>query len=117
MNDLTVLPRHRALAILWECSGDHVWSVEHCRQRGLPDDWIQRFAEAHESGFQREDQKLYVDGSGDRLRMTNQYFGVHDLKLALEIGAALGVDVSDLAERIPGRHRVVEAIKHAVEEG
>lgn len=123
MADLTALPRHRALAILLECNGDHIWSVEHCRRRGLPEDWIDRFADAHESGFRSDNETIYVDGpaSSDGAiqdqHVTNQYYGVHDLSLAMQIGRTFNVDVDSIANQTPGRQRVVEAIKRVIEEG
>lgn len=123
MAGLSTLPRHRALAILIECNGDHIWSVDHCRRRGLPEDWIVRFADAHESGYRSDSETIYVDGPSSpdgtvqSQHMTNQYHGVHDLLLAMEIGRTFGVDVDTIANQIPGRQRVVEAIKRVIEEG
>jgi len=41
-----MIARDRALALLSECLGDEIWSVEHCRLRRVPDAWIEELADA-----------------------------------------------------------------------
>ncbi len=106
---MNALPRHRALALLDQCTGEHVWSPEHCAQRGVPAAWVEELADAHESGFRTDSQTLYTDQG-----VTNQYYGVHDLRLALRLGAALGVDIDRITARHIGRRAIVSAIKAAV---
>jgi hypothetical protein len=103
------LPRHRALVLLEECTGDHVWSVEHCESRGVPADWIREFADAYESGFRDDSQTLYTD-----LGITNQYHGVRDFDLATRLGQLLGIDVERILASHGSRAAVVVAIKEAV---
>ncbi len=39
------LPRHRALAILEQCRGDEIWSIDHCRQYGVPESWVEELSD------------------------------------------------------------------------
>lgn len=103
------LPRHRALAILDECTGDHIWSPEHCRLRGVPLEWLRRFSDTFESGFSSDQQTIYTERG-----VTNHYHGIRDIDLALEAGRVLGVDVDQILSRHPSRVSVVAAIKQAV---
>ncbi|GAA5509687.1 hypothetical protein [Novipirellula caenicola] len=106
------IARHRALALLSECTGDEIWSVEHCRIRRVPDKWIEEDREAFESGFRSDDQTIYVGQ-----RQVNQYFGVRDVDLAVRIGRSLGLDVDRITANSLSRRGVVVAIKEAIMEG
>ncbi len=103
------LPRHRALAILDECTGDHIWSPQHCADRGLPNDWVTRLGDAHESGFRDDSETIYTDRG-----VTNQYHGIRDVDLAVRIGRELGVDVDRILFTQTTRVAIVAAIKEAV---
>lgn len=103
------LPRHRALAILDECTGDHIWSPEHCQLRGVPAQWMQRLSDAYESGFNIHLETISTDQG-----VTNQYHGVRDIDLAVQAGRALGVNVDSILSRYPSRVSIVAAIKQAV---
>lgn len=107
-----MLPRHRVLALLTECTGDDIWSLEHCRDRALPDAWITRLTDTYESGFQSRDETIFTDEG-----LTNQYRGVRDVDLAICLAHELGIQVgpNDLARL--GRARLVQAIKDAVMNG
>ena len=109
---MTTLPRHRLLSLLSECTGDEIWSLQHCRLRHVPEDWIDQLADAFESGFDSDRQTIYTDDG-----VTNQYHGVRDVDLAIRVAQAMGirVDASSLARY--GRARLVQAIKDAVMEG
>ena len=65
---------HRALARLSECRGDEIWSIEHCRERGVPEDWIDDLSDAFESGYRTDRETIYVGNTS-----VNQYHGVRDL--------------------------------------
>ena len=106
------LPRHHALALLSKCVGDEIWSVETCRAARVPEAWIAQLADTFESGFRTDLQTIYVDGE-----VTNQYHGVRDLDVAIEVGRVLGLDVNRITEQTLGREAVVQAIKDAVMEG
>lgn len=106
------LPRHRALAILTQCTGDDIWSVQHCQQQGVPQSWIDELADAHESGFEHRDQTIFL---GDR--PTNQYHGVHDLQLAIRIAESFQIDVGRLTANVMGRRQIVQVIVDVIEEG
>ena len=106
------LPRHRALAILSECTGDDLWSVEHCRSRGVPEAWIAELADAYESNFNQDIQTIYV---GERT--TNQYHGVRDVELAIYVAQSMQMDVDRITALALGRRGVVGAIKQAVVDG
>ena len=108
----TNLPRHQALAILTHCVGNEIWSVGHCREAGVPEAWIEELTDVFESGFQTDSQTIYVGNN-----VTNQYHGVRDLDLAIQIARTLGLDVDRLKATALGRPAVVQAIKDAVMDG
>jgi hypothetical protein len=103
------LPRHRALAILEECRGDEIWSMEHCRQRGVPEVWVEELADTFESGFNRDSQKIYWKGN-----VTNQYHGVHDVVLAIQVAKSMGLDVDRVTATALGRKAIIQTIKQAL---
>lgn len=103
------ISRDRALAILTKCIGNEIWSPEHCREAGVPDAWIDQMSDAYESGFQSDRQTIYV---GDDI--TNQYHGVRDLDLAVQIARSIGIDVDRLIATALTSIAAVQAIKDAV---
>ena len=106
------IPRDRLLAILDECTGDDLWSVEHCRLRRVPENWIEELSDAFESGFQSDSQTIYEDQS-----VTNQYHGVRDVDLAMRAARAMGMDVDRITASAISRRGQVQAIKQAFMEG
>ena len=108
----TELPRDRLLAILDECTGDDLWSVDHCRLRRVPETWIEELADAFESGFRSDSQTIYEDHV-----MTNQYHGVRDVDLAMRAATAMGMDVDRITASALTRRGLVQAIKQAVMDG
>ena len=106
------LPRHRALALLSQCTGDEIWSVETCRRAGVPESWVEELAEAYESGYRTYSQTIYDAGG-----MTNQYHGVRDLDLAIRLARSMGMQVDRVTATALGRRGIVTAIKEAVMEG
>lgn len=107
-----MIARDRALALLSECMGDEIWSVEHCRLRRVPDVWIEELSDAFESGFEHDRQTIYY-----QQRAVNQYHGVRDQDLACKLGEALGVDVARATAMAASPTATVTAIKEAVFEG
>ena len=101
----------KALKLLEECTGDDIWSVEHCRLRGVPEQWVAELADAFESGFENDMQTIYVDN-----RPTNQYQGVRDVDLAKKLGQLLGVDIEEIESGVYSRAALVIRIQEAVEE-
>jgi hypothetical protein len=106
------LPRHRLLALLAECTGDEIWSLDHCRLRRVPEAWIEELSDAYESGFDSDRQTIYTDRG-----MTNQYHGIRDVDLAIRLAESMGIAVDEHSLARLGRSRLVRAIKNAVEEG
>lgn len=106
-----MLNRLKALCLLSECTGDDIWSIELCQQRGIPQTWIDELSDRFESGFRQDSQTIYLDG-----RPTNQYQGVRDIDLARRLGEYLGVDISTVEARAHTRSQLVFAIQQAVEE-
>jgi len=106
------IPRHRALALLSQCTGDEIWSIESCRQAGVPESWVGTLADTFESGFRSDSQTIYV-GEG----VTNQYRGVRDLDLAMQLARSMGLDVDRVTATALGRRGIVAAIKEAVMDG
>jgi len=101
-----------ALSLLSECTGDDLWSIEYCRQRGIPEAWIEELLDGFESNFARESRTIYVDK-----QRVNQYEGIRDVDLACKLGEYLGVDRIQILSLGGNRHRTVRAIREAVEEG
>ncbi|MGN6133277.1 MAG: hypothetical protein ACTHOU_02210 [Aureliella sp.] len=101
--------RLKALTLLSECTGDDIWSLEHCRLRGVPEAWIEELADCFESGFRSDSQTIYVER-----RVVNQYQGIRDVDLAMKLGEYLGVPVADLEAVSANRARLVSAIREAV---
>ncbi|SMP62130.1 hypothetical protein SAMN06265222_107241 [Neorhodopirellula lusitana] len=106
-----------ALSLLDECTGDDLWSVEHCRARGVPEAWIDDLADAYESGFRARSQTIYVSDEKSGNRVINQYFGVRDIDLAKRIGTQLGLDVEQIQAVSFSRQSTVDRIKEAVMDG
>lgn len=103
--------RLKALMLLNECSGDDIWSPEHCCQRGVPLGWIEELKDSYESGFHRDAETIYLDD-----RVTNQYHGLRDVDLAIKLGEYLGIDVQTLISRAASRRHLVRLIHEAIEE-
>ncbi len=104
--------RLKALDLLAECTGDHIWSEDYCRRRGVPEAWIHDLADCFESNFFRDTETIYAsDGP------TNQYHGVRDVDVAIRLGETLGIDIEHLRCLAFSRAALVQAIREAVEEG
>ncbi|TWU05975.1 hypothetical protein [Stieleria varia] len=106
------LPRHRALALLSECTGDDIWNVQHCRDRGVPEQWVSELATAFESGFRSDSETIYLDDG-----VTNQYHGVHDLALAIRIAQSMGMNIDHREVNRLGRRGTVQSIRDAIMDG
>ena len=102
----------QAQMLLARCTGDEIWSLETCRQEGIPEVWIEELVDTFESGFDTDRNTIYVDEG-----VTNQYHGVLDLHLAYKLSEFLGVDWRSVTEHALGRRAEVQALKEAVEEG
>lgn len=101
-----------ALQLLAECTGDDIWSLEHCRTRKIPESWIEELSDCYESSFEDDRQTIYVER-----QRTNQYEGVRDVDLARKLGEYLGVETAELANRALSRTDLVRSIQEAAEEG
>jgi len=104
--------RSRALLILAECTGDDIWSIQHCQKRQVPETWIRQLRDAYESGFDSHDSMIYYDH-----QVVNQFEGVRDVDLACKIGKLLGVDIKRILQSHSTRTGVVHAIREAIEDG
>ena len=105
------LSRMKALSLLAACRGDEIWPVDHCRERGIPDAWIEELADCYESGFRLESQTIYYEGE-----VVNQYHGVTDCDLAYKLAEFLGVDTQRATSSALGRIAEVNALKEAIDE-
>ena len=106
------IARDRALALLSQCRGDEIWSVQHCRDHGVPEAWIADLADAFESGYRTDVETIYVGATS-----TNQYHGVRDLDLAIRLAESMGLQVDRITANILGRRAMVQAIKQALFDG
>lgn len=101
----------KAQLLLNRCVGDEIWSIEQCRNNGVPESWVLELKDAHESGFDTDRNTIYLDG-----QQTNQYHGVSDLKIAYKCAEFLGVDWRSATQFALGRIAEVRVLKEAVEE-
>lgn len=85
--------------------------MDICRQKGVPEDWIEELCDAYESGFLTDRQTIYFEE-----KSVNQFEGVHDLQLAYKLGEFLGVDTQRVTSAALGWPAEVRAIREAVEE-
>ena len=106
-----MLNRLRARMLLSECTGRDVWPVELCRQKGVPEDWIEELADCFESGFRSDRETLYYEQ-----QIVNQFHGVHDLPLAYRLGEFLGVDTQQVTSLTRDPESQVQAIQEAADE-
>lgn len=106
-----MLNRIKALALLAECTGDDIWSADLCREKGIPEAWMEEASDCYESGFDSDSQTIYADGA-----VTNHYFGLRDVDLARKLGEYLGVNVAEVTHGAFSRAAEVQAIKDAVTE-
>lgn len=103
--------RHKLLHWLAECTGDDIWSMEHCRLRGVPEEWLTQLRDVYESGFQSHSQKIFF---GEKL--INQFEGVRDVDLACRIAAALGLNIAKIVSESFSRSDCVTKIKESLED-
>ena len=101
----------KARILLSKCQGDEIWSVELCQQEGVPLDWISELQDAHESGFDHDQNTIYENG-----KMVNQFAGVSDLKLAYKLAEFLGINWENATQFAFSRVAQVTAIKEYAED-
>ena len=101
----------KARMLLSECTGGDIWPEELCREKGIPEAWIDELSDCFESGYNTDLQTIYFDDSP-----VNQFHGVQDLDLAHKLGAYLGVDTLAATSTTLGRLAEVRAIQEAVDE-
>lgn len=106
-----------AFSLLDECTGDDLWSIEHCQARGVPQDWVDEMADAYETSYRISSQTIYVSDERTGRRIVNQYYGVRDVDLAKRIALELGLDVVQIEAVALSRQAIVRMIKEAVMEG
>ncbi|MEM7454367.1 MAG: hypothetical protein AAF456_08420 [Planctomycetota bacterium] len=97
--------------LLLKCTGEEIWSVETCRKEGVPEPWIEELRDRHESGYDTDRNTIYESG-----RMTNQYEGVMDLRLAYKLAEFIGIDWQRETATALGRAAEVRALKEALDE-
>lgn len=106
-----MLTRLKARILLAQCRGNEIWSSDTCRQQGVPSSWIEELADSFESGFNSDQDTIYV---GEQI--TNQYHGVRDLDIAYRLAEFLGVDANLATEYALGAIAEVRALQEAVDE-
>jgi hypothetical protein len=108
---MPAMTKVQALILLEECTGVDIWPIDYCRQRGIPDVWVEELADAFESGYADQRDVIYFQD-----RPVNQFHGVLDFDLAIRLGAFLGIDVDRVTATALTRPATVQAIKEAAEE-
>lgn len=106
-----MLARLKALTLLTECVGDELWSVSLCREKGIPEAWIEELADCYESGYRSDRERIYY-----HRQPVNQYHGVRDVDLACKLAEFLGVDTTQATSLVLGKTAVVRALRDAVDE-
>lgn len=101
-----------AQMLLLKCVGDEIWSEETCRKERIPPAWIEELAENYESGFDRDENTIYLE-TGE---LTNQYRGISDLVLARKIADFIGIPWQQATAGILDRRNQVAAIQEALDE-
>ena len=104
-----MIARHRALALLDECTGETIWPIELCHDRLVPRPWIDELCDAFESNPGVDRDTIYFQESP-----TNQFHGVRDVDLAIKLGSVLGIHTQSIIDRSLTRAAVVAAIKEEV---
>ncbi len=106
-----MISRLKALNLLAECQGDEIWPVELCRNKGVPETWIDELVDCFESGFNSDHETVYYQNE-----VVNQYHGICDLDLAYKIAELFAIDTEQVTSLAIGRRAQVTAIKEAIEE-
>jgi hypothetical protein len=101
--------RMQLLEWLSECRGDEIWSLDYCRQRCVPNQWIDSLMDAYESGFRSDRETIYYRGA-----LVAQFEGVRDVDLALQIANELGLDVDSIQQSAWSPTDCVQKIHEAV---
>ncbi|MEZ6118876.1 MAG: hypothetical protein R3C28_20225 [Pirellulaceae bacterium] len=105
------LDRLKARMLLDECTGDDLWPVDLCRQKGIPEDWIDELADAYESGFKTDRETIYY-----QQQPVNQFHGLLDYHIAVRLAEFLGVRTDLILDRHGTRSATVFALKQAADE-
>lgn len=108
---LEIVDRIRAEMLLLKCRGDEIWSLELCREHGIPESWIQELQECYESGFDAERSMIF-----ENEKLVNQYHGLSDLLIAYRLAEFLGIDTQRIRASVPGRTGQVAAIHSELDE-
>ena len=106
----------KAQMLLLKCTGNHIWSIQTCRNEGIPEIWIEELRDSFESGFDTDRNTIYVDDGLNGEKIVNQYEGVLDLHLAYKLAEYLGIDWKSETALKLGRSAEVEALKDALDE-
>lgn len=101
-----------AQMLLLKCVGDEIWSEETCVKEGVPRAWIDELCDNYESGFDSDSNTIY----GEDGRLTNQYRGVSDLRLAYKLAEFIGLDWQSAVAVCASRRGEVAAIKELLDE-
>jgi len=107
-----MISRSRALALLSLCDGDEIWSVEYCRQQGVPEGWITELTDAYESGFDADRDTIYFAD-----KPVNQYEGILAVDLAMKLAKVLGLPMARIEKAACNRSEIVRFIQEMLEEG
>lgn len=101
----------QATMLLLQCSGDEIWSETICREKGIPELWINELVDNFESGFDSDRNTIYLDQG-----VVNQYRGVLDLHLAYKLSEFLGIDWQKATAGALSRRAEVAAMQAEIDE-
>jgi hypothetical protein len=97
-----------AMFLLMQCTGRDIWSVEICREKRIPENWIVELADCFESGFANQRQSIFYDN-----QLVNQFHGVFDRDLAIKLAAQIGIDVAETIAMAASPEQEVAALQEA----
>ncbi len=103
--------RAAAELLLSRCRGDEVWSLEHARQLGVPEGWMEELQDCFESGFDYDQNTLYTENG-----RVNQYHGVCDLEIAYRAAEYLGIATHQIRQQPLTRRGQVAALQAEADE-
>jgi len=103
--------RYSAELLLTRCRGDEVWPLDHAREMGVPESWLNELLDCYESGFDSNQNTLYTDSG-----LVNQYHGIADLDVAYRAAEYLGIDTEQIRRLPLSRRGQVDRLKAELDE-
>lgn len=104
------ISKPHALLLLSLCDGDEIWSLEYCRARKIPEDWLAKLRDVFESDFSDPSSTIFEDG-----KRIAQFEGVRTVDIAVYAAESLGIKVDPWVLANNHRAMIVSWIKEQIE--